>query len=136
MEDDHEEVPVSVTEVPEDPVNGVRAEDDGQHTHRYTMSTTELVKAITRDTNTCSSKQSSDQKRLNSPEIRSESTYHSEPAGHVVHQPVDGLKDAVQHRVRAGQHIEVLGLQQQPPIVPQILYSARPLSASPAKTES
>ncbi len=32
MEDDHEEVPVSVTEVPEDPVNGVRAEDDGQHT--------------------------------------------------------------------------------------------------------
>ncbi len=32
MEDDHDEVPVSVTQVPEDPVNGVWAEDDGQHT--------------------------------------------------------------------------------------------------------
>lgn len=32
MVDQHEEVPVAVTEVPEDPVNRVRAEDDGQNT--------------------------------------------------------------------------------------------------------
>lgn len=31
MEDQHEEDPVAVTEVPEDPVNGIRAEDDGKN---------------------------------------------------------------------------------------------------------
>lgn len=106
MEEDHEEVPVTVTEVPEDPVKGVRAEDDGQHAQIH------------------------DHHDGAGQEDHQRHKHHSKPAAHAVHQPEDGLKHTVQHRVRTGQDVEVEGLQQQPRIAPQIRCSARPLSAS------
>lgn len=75
MEDHHEEIPVAVTEMPEDPVKGVRAEDDGQHAQV--------------DDNHDGAGQGDHQRHK----------HHSKPAGHIVHQPVDGLKDTVEHRV-------------------------------------
>jgi len=46
--------------------------------------------------------------------------HHSEPAGHVVHDPVDGFEGAVQQRVGVGEAVEVQRGEQQPAVAPQL----------------
>lgn len=46
--------------------------------------------------------------------------HHSEPARHVVHQPVDRLEGAVQQRVCIAEAVEVERAQQQPAVAPQL----------------
>lgn len=47
-------------------------------------------------------------------------THHSEPARHVVHNPVDGLERAVQQSVRVAEAVEVERLEQQLAVAPQL----------------
>lgn len=75
MEHHHNEKPVATTEVPRNPVCRVRADDCGQD------------KQVDDDHNRgCQQDDKTDK-------------HHSKPVGHVVHNPIDGLKSTVQQSV-------------------------------------
>lgn len=65
---------------------------------------------------------------------RPPTTHHSEPARHVVHNPVDGFKRAVQQSVRVAEAVEVERLEQQLAVTPQLRASATNPRLGPAAT--
>lgn len=48
------------------------------------------------------------------------STHHAEPAGDVVHQPVDRLEEGVKHHVAVGEGVVEQGAEAEAPVVPEL----------------
>lgn len=48
------------------------------------------------------------------------STHHAEPAGDVVHQPVDRLEEGVEHHVAVGEGVVEQGAEAEAPVVPEL----------------
>jgi len=58
-------------------------------------------------------------------------THHAEPAGDVVHQPVDGLEEGVKHHVAVGEGVVEQGAEAEVPVVPQLLRLPHQLKPPP-----
>lgn len=62
---------------------------------------------------------------------RNGGTHHTKPAGDVVHQPVDRLKEGVKHHVAVGEGIVEQGAEAEAPVVPQLPRLPHQLKAPP-----
>lgn len=81
MEHDHDEIPVAVGDVPADPLGGIGLEDERKDTDV------------------------DDQYDGAGQDDHQNDKHYAEPSGHVIHQPINGFKQGLDHHVAVGERV-------------------------------